>query len=34
MIAGGVSSSGLSSLIILDETLNEFSYGQALFYYK
>ena len=34
MIAGGVSSSGLSSLIMLDGTLNEFSYEQALLYYK
>ena len=34
MIAGGISSSGLSSLIMLDGTLNEFSYGQALLYYK
>ena len=34
MIAGGVSSFGLSSLIMLDGTLNEFSYGQALLYYK
>ena len=34
MIAGGVSSSGLSQLIVLDGTLNQFAYGQALLYYK
>ena len=34
MIAGGISSFGLSRLILLDGTLNEFSYGQALLYYK
>ena len=34
MIAGGISSSGLSHLILLDGTLNQFSYGQALLYYK
>ena len=34
MIAGGVSTSGLSHLILLDGTLNQFAYGQALLYYK
>ena len=34
MIAGGVSAFGLSHLILLDGTLNQFAYGQALLYYK
>ena len=34
MIAGGVSASGLSHLILMDGTLNLFAYGQALLYYK
>ena len=34
MIVDGISSSGLSHLILLDGTLNQFSYGQALLYYK
>ena len=34
MIAGGISYHGLSKLIILDGTLNEFSYGQGLLFYK
>ena len=34
MIAGGISASGLSHLILLDGTLNQFAYGQALLYYK
>ena len=34
MIVGGVSASGLSNLIFLDGTLNQFAYGQALLYYK
>ena len=34
MIAGGISYHGLTKLIILDGTLNEFSYGQGLLFYK
>ena len=34
MIAGGISASGLSHLILLDGTLKEFTYGQTLLYYK
>ena len=34
MIAGGVCSYGLSHLMILDWTLNEFAYGQVLLKYK
>ena len=34
MIAGGISSYGLSHLLLLDGTLNEFAYGQALLYFK
>ena len=34
MIAGGVSSQGLSDLILLDGTENEFTYGQILFFFK
>ena len=34
MIAGGVSSKGLSDLILLDSTENEYIYAQILFYFK
>ena len=34
MIVGGVFSKGLSDLILLDGTENEFTYGQILFYFK
>ena len=34
MVAGGISSSGVTRLLLLDGTMNEFSYGQALLYYK
>ena len=34
MIAAGISFYGLGPLIIFEGTLNEFAYGQALFYYK
>lgn len=34
IIAGGISSYGLSHLLLLDGTLNEFAYGQALLYFK
>ena len=34
MIDGGISYHGLSKLIILDGTLNEFLYGQVLLFYK
>ena len=34
MIAGGINFYGLSRLIFLDGTMNEFSYGQALLFYK
>ena len=34
MVAGGVCSYGLSNLIFLDGTENEFSYAQILFYFK
>ena len=34
MLAGGVSYHGLTKLIILDGTLNEFSYGQGLLFYN
>ena len=34
MLAGGISYHGLTKLIILDGTLNEFSYGQGLLFYK
>ena len=34
MIAGGINFYGLSQLIFLDGTINEFSYGQALLFYK
>ena len=34
MVAGGITYNGLTKLIILDETLNEFSYGQGLVFYK
>ena len=34
MIAGGINFYGLSNLIFLDGTMNEFSYGQALLFYK
>ena len=34
MIAGGINFYGLSKLIFLDGTMNEFAYGQALLFYK
>ena len=34
MIAGGINFYGLSLLIFLDRTMNEFSYGQALLFYE
>ena len=34
MIAGGINYFCLSKLIFLAETMNEFSYGQALLFYK
>ena len=34
MVAGGISYYGLTDLILLDGTMNEFSYSQALKYYK
>ena len=34
MIAEDISSYGLSRIIFLDGTMNEFSYGQALLFYK
>ena len=34
MIATGISFYGLGPLMILEGTLNEIPYGQALFYYK
>ena len=34
LIAGGILSYGLSHLLLLDETLNEFAYGQAQLYFK
>ena len=34
MVAGGITYNGLTKLIILDGTLNEFSYGQGLLFYK
>ena len=34
MVAGGISYYGLTDLILLDGTMNEFSYSQALQYYK
>ena len=34
MIAGGISFYGLGKLMILEGTLNEFGYGQALLYYQ
>ena len=34
MMAGGINFYGLSKLMFLDGTMNEFSYGQALLFYK
>ena len=34
MLVGGISYHWLTKLIILDGTLNEFSYGQGLLFYK
>ena len=34
MFAGGISYYGLSDLMILEGTMNEFSYAQAILYYK
>ena len=34
MIAGGVHYHGLSDLLLLEGTMNEFSYAQALYFYK
>ena len=34
MIAGGINFYGLSKLLFLDGTMNEFVYGQALLFYK
>ena len=34
MLVGGISYHGLTKLIILEGTLNEFSYGQGLLFYK
>ena len=34
MVAGGISSGGLTDLIISEGTLNEFAYAQALLFYK
>ena len=33
-IAAGINYYGLSKLIFLDGTMNEFAYGQALLFYK
>ena len=34
MVAGGISYYGLSDLLVLEGTMNEFSYAQAILYYK
>ena len=34
MVAGGISSVGITDLIISEGTLNEFAYAQALLFYK
>ena len=34
MVAGGVSSRGLSNLILVENTVNEFAYAQILLYFK
>ena len=34
MVAGGINYFGLSQLIFLEGTMNDFSYGQALLFYK
>ena len=34
MVPGGITCNGLIKLIILDGTLNEFSYWQVLLFYK
>ena len=34
LVAGGINYNGLIKLIFLDGTLNEFSYGQGLVFYK
>ena len=34
MIAGGICYYGLSHLIFLEGTMNDFAYGQALMFYK
>ena len=34
MIAGGISYYGLSRLIFLEGTMNDFAYGQACIFYK
>ena len=34
MVAGGISSYGLTDIILLEGTLNEFSYAHALLFYK
>ena len=34
MIAGGIHFHGLSDLLLLEGTMNEFSYAQALYFYK
>ena len=34
MIAGGINFYGVSNLIFLDGTMNEFSYDHALLFYK
>ena len=34
MIAGGIHFHGLSDLYLLEGTMNEFSYSQALYFYK
>ena len=34
MVAGGITSYGLSNLILIEGSENEFAYAQALLYYK
>ena len=34
MVVGGVSSVGLSNIILVENTVNEFAYAQMLLYFK
>ena len=34
MVAGGICSAGLSRLILVENTVNEFAYAQALLFFK